>query len=45
MNEKICVNNGTSISFWFDEVLNFKNLFYKIPSQQEIKKNKIKEIF
>ena len=40
------VNNGTTISFWFDKVLNFKNLFpYKIPSQQEISKNKIKEVF
>ena len=40
------VNNNTSIYFWFDKVLNFKNLFpYKIPSQREIKKKPNKRSF
>lgn len=40
------VTNGTSIDFWYDKYLNEKNTFpYKLPSNQEIKKNKITEIF
>lgn len=40
------VNNDTKINFWFDKFLTNKNSFsYKIPSQLEIKKNKIKEVF
>ena len=40
------VNNGTIINDWFDKKLNFKNSFpYKLPSSNEIRKNKIEEVF
>lgn len=40
------VNNNTEIKNWYDNYLNFKNTnIYKIPSQKEINKNGIKEIF
>ena len=40
------VNNGTIINDWFDKRLNFKNLFpYKLPSKNEISRNKIEEVF
>ena len=40
------VNNNTTIDHWFDKFLNYKNTFpYEIPSQKEINRNKIKEVF
>ena len=40
------VNYGKKINFWFDKKLNEKNTFpYKLPSDNEIKNNKINEYF
>jgi N-acetyl sugar amidotransferase len=40
------LNYGKNIDYWFDKILQKKNtLNYNLPSQREIEKNKIKEIF
>lgn len=40
------VNNNTSIDYWYDKKIDYKNSFpYKLPTQKEINKNKIKEVF
>ena len=40
------VNNNTKINYWYDKTINYKSSFpYKLPSQKEIDKNKIKEVF
>ena len=40
------VNNGTDISFWFDKNINKKNSnLYQMPTQKQIQKNNIIEVF